>query len=275
MASLAELFEQRCFCCWPRPCTRRLSAMPMSSMILRALTLPTPGSDSSRDTTFSLPTVESVDASASASETEPILSWFLSSARAARASAALARAFARCSGVSCGGVAMCQTLLPLITRVVAIRPGGPARGAGQVSHRARRTSAAARPGSAVRGPRIGERGRADLHRRGAGEQQFGGVPAGAHPADADDRQVGQRGVHVVHGAHRDGVDRAGRCSRRRRRRAPGDRVSGSSTMPSRVFTRVTASAPASCTAAATSTTRSVFGLSLAHRGRPHAGGGAR
>ena len=47
------------FCCCPRPCTRRLSAMPMSSMILRALTLPTPGSDSSSETTLSLPTVES------------------------------------------------------------------------------------------------------------------------------------------------------------------------------------------------------------------------
>ena len=40
-------------------------------------------------------------------------------------------------------------------------------------------------------------------------------------------------------------------------------------MPSSVFTRVTASAPASCTAAATSTTRSVLGLSFAQRGRPH------
>ena len=46
----------------PRPWTRRLSAMPMSSMILRALTLPTPGSDSSSETTLSLPTVESVEA---------------------------------------------------------------------------------------------------------------------------------------------------------------------------------------------------------------------
>jgi len=48
--------------------------MPMSSMILRALTLPTPGNDSSSETTFNLPTVESVEASASGRVMAPSLS---------------------------------------------------------------------------------------------------------------------------------------------------------------------------------------------------------
>ena len=77
-----------------------------SSMILRALTLPTPGSDSSSDTTLSLPTLVSSDASASERLIEPIFRRALISARAARASAALARAAVRCSGVNGGGVAM-------------------------------------------------------------------------------------------------------------------------------------------------------------------------
>mgnify|MGYP003762958647 CR=1 FL=1 len=41
-------------------------------------------------------------------------------------------------------------------------------------------------------------------------------------------------------------------------------------MPSRVFVSVTASAPAQATDRATSTRRSVFGLSFAHTGRPAA-----
>ena len=48
----------------------------------------------------------------------------------------------------------------------------------------------------------------------------------------------------------------------------GRRVDGSTTIPSIVLTSVTASAPAACTASATSTMRSVFGLSFAQRGRP-------
>ena len=50
----------------------------------------------------------------------------------------------------------------------------------------------------------------------------------------------------------------------------GRPLPGSSTMPNSVFYSVTASTPASATAAATSTTRSVLGLSLAHRGRRQA-----
>ena len=65
------------------------------------------------------------------------------------------------------------------------------------------SSARTRAGAA----RVGERRRADLHGDGAGEQQLGGVPTRRHAADADDRQVGQRGVDVVHGAHGDRVDR--------------------------------------------------------------------
>ena len=59
--------------------------------------------------------------------------------------------------------------------------------------------------------------------------------------------------------------------RRPRRPLPsaGRSVDGSNTIPSMVLIRVTASAPESATAEATSTRRSVLALNLAHRGRPH------
>ena len=57
--------------------------MPISSMVRRALTLPTPGSDSSTARTLVLPTISSSSAcsSSSASDSEPIFSRSLSSAR--------------------------------------------------------------------------------------------------------------------------------------------------------------------------------------------------
>ena len=79
-----------------------------------------------------------------------------------------------------------------------------------------------------RRPRVGERRRADLHRRRAGEQQLGGVPAAGDAADTDDRQVRVGGVDVVHGAHGDRVDRPARQAaaagaERRSRASPGRR----------------------------------------------------
>ena len=47
-------------CCAPRPRTRRVSLMPISSIVRRAFTLPTPGSDSSTASTFILPTMSSL-----------------------------------------------------------------------------------------------------------------------------------------------------------------------------------------------------------------------
>ena len=60
--SAGEGLEQRARCWSPRPRTRRVSLMPISSMVRRALTLPTPGSDSSTATTFILPTMSSPSA---------------------------------------------------------------------------------------------------------------------------------------------------------------------------------------------------------------------
>ena len=73
---------------------RRVSLMPTSSISRRALTLPTPGSDSSTETTFILPTVSSRSAwsSSSFSVSDPILSFSLSSARRRRAAAAFSSA---------------------------------------------------------------------------------------------------------------------------------------------------------------------------------------
>src|SRR5690554_338549 len=89
--------------CWcgPRPRTRRVSEMPISAMIARALTLPTPGRDSSNETTLSLPMTSSVCPVLITSESEPCeyLSLFFTSARAWRALAAFSSAAARCSGV--------------------------------------------------------------------------------------------------------------------------------------------------------------------------------
>ena len=89
----------------PRPRTRRVAEMSSSSMIFCARTLPTPGRDSSTVDTFILPTVSSPSAAparprAFASRTS---AHALISARFFRASAALARASARCSGVRSEG----------------------------------------------------------------------------------------------------------------------------------------------------------------------------
>ena len=79
--------------------------------------------------------------------------------------------------------------------------------------------------------RAGARGSANVAvptctARGAGEQQLGGVGAADHAADPDDRQVGQGGVDVVDGAHRDGVDgRAGQPAARGARTRAGSRRS--------------------------------------------------
>lgn len=68
-----------------------------------ARTLPTPGSDSRTADTFIFPTVSSVDRiSTSPNVRFPDFSSPLSSARFFRASAAFARACARCSGVRTG-----------------------------------------------------------------------------------------------------------------------------------------------------------------------------
>jgi hypothetical protein len=69
---------------------RRLSAMPISSITLRALTLPTPGRDSSSETTLSLPTLLSSEAERFGERHRSFFSRALISARAARASAAFA-----------------------------------------------------------------------------------------------------------------------------------------------------------------------------------------
>ena len=57
------------------------------------------------------------------------------------------------------------------------------------------------------GSGVGEGGGADLHRLGAGDHQLGSVPPAGHPADADDRQLGQRLADVVHGADGERMDR--------------------------------------------------------------------
>ena len=72
-------------------------------MILRARTFPTPGSDSSTDETFIFPTMSSPClARTSRSVIFSDFRWPLSSARALRASAALASACLRCSSVRVG-----------------------------------------------------------------------------------------------------------------------------------------------------------------------------
>src|SRR6478609_237193 len=90
--------------CGPRPRTRRVSEIPISEMIWRALTLPTPGRDSSRASTLSLPMVSSFWPWAITSDSVPCeyFSRFLTSARAWRAAAAFSSAAARCSGVRVG-----------------------------------------------------------------------------------------------------------------------------------------------------------------------------
>ena len=102
--------------------TRRVSAMPISSIVRRAFTLPTPGSASITARTFILPMWSLSPASASSSDRviDPIFSFSLISARARRASAALARACWRCSGVRAGGCGMRGNLvLAQATRAMA------------------------------------------------------------------------------------------------------------------------------------------------------------
>ena len=73
-------------------------------MILRARTLPTPGSDSSTAETFILPTTSLLSALLEhlAQRRTGVLSRFFTAARSRRAIAAFSRAAARCSGVSGG-----------------------------------------------------------------------------------------------------------------------------------------------------------------------------
>src|SRR5699024_6139716 len=102
------------FSAWwePRPRILREGEMPISSMICCALTLPTPGSASSRAETRSRPTTSLVSASVRtfliSSPRWPALSLSraLMAARSRRASAALFRASARCSGVMGGTAAV-------------------------------------------------------------------------------------------------------------------------------------------------------------------------
>ena len=104
-----------------------------------------------------------------------------------------------------------------------------------------------------RSPRVGERRRADLDGGRAGEQQLDRVVA-AWPRRRRRRSAGRGARRARRGrpARRPG-GWPGPTARRRRRRAPGGRCSASMTMPSRVLTSVTASAPASRAAAAIAT----------------------
>src|SRR5690606_9641959 len=152
--------------------------------------------------TLSLPTAELVDDRASDSDTAPSFNWFFRSARAVRASAALASAAARCSGESCGGVAMRITRVPGRARRASLS-AGPVGAADELGDR--RDAPLLAPAADSRehvpgGARIGEGGRADLHGAGAGEDQLDGLPGAADTAHADDVQRGQRGVDVEHGA---------------------------------------------------------------------------
>ena len=153
----------------PSPCSRRLSLIPTCSMSRRALTLPSPGSDSSTDWTFIFPTVSSESAlfKSSSRDNEPIFSFSLTSARSRRTLAALSSAAWRCSAVSAGGCGMAATLAPalgvgtgqesFVTRYVrnsgpeADRLGPPAGGAyasPSAAATSSRTEAAAASGSA-------------------------------------------------------------------------------------------------------------------------------
>src|SRR6202451_29042 len=88
----------------PSPRTRRDSAIPSLSMICFALTLPTPGRDSSSAETFILPITSSVPPSLMTSVKlgAPRLRRFFTSARSLRALAAFSSAAARSSGVRGG-----------------------------------------------------------------------------------------------------------------------------------------------------------------------------
>src|SRR5690606_7204403 len=93
-AQLEKVSSSALRCCSPRPLIRRESAMPISSIARRARTLPTPGSDSRTEMTFIFPIVSLPSAwpKRSLRVRDPILSFSFSSARARRASAALASA---------------------------------------------------------------------------------------------------------------------------------------------------------------------------------------
>src|SRR5690606_27955910 len=84
----------------PSPRTRRDSEIPISAMMLRLLTFPTPGSDSRSSTTRILPSASSSAASSITWERDvwEYFRRFFTSARRFRAAAALASAAARCSG---------------------------------------------------------------------------------------------------------------------------------------------------------------------------------
>src|SRR5207302_7220870 len=90
----ANVFSSASRCWAPRPRTRLLSLMPISSIRRRARTLPTPGNDSSRVSTFIFPTTSSRSASSrsSFSLVEPIFNFSRSSARRRRAAAAFSSA---------------------------------------------------------------------------------------------------------------------------------------------------------------------------------------
>ena len=103
-----------------------------------------------------------------------------------------------------------------------------------------------------RRPGVGEGRRAHLDRLRAGQQQLGRVATRGHATDADDGQVGLRGRARRRPPARPRAGWPGRTARPRRRPSTGRPVDGSSTMPSRVLTSVTASAPPSRAAAAIS-----------------------
>ena len=122
-------------------------------------------------------------------------------------------------------------------------------------------------------PRIGERGRADLHRRRRRRASARRRPTRWRRRRRR-RSAGRGGLRARRSTARTatGWIAATATARRRRRRAPGAACRGSMTMPEQ---RVDAASPPRhrprATAPATSTMRSVLALSLAHRGRPHAG----
>ena len=168
----------------PRPRSRRLSLMSSSSMMRRACTLPTPGSDSSTLTTLSLASVSSRVPWSNSSPrlSDPALSFAFTSARVRRASAAFSSAAWRCSAVSAGGSGI---------RLPPGRRRRPVYAAG-----ARLTTGSGRAAGSGRAPARPRRPSSDL-----GGRAFGIVGAGDRAAD-----------HEPVGAASDGV--AGRVDAR-------------------------------------------------------------
>ena len=148
---------------------------------------------------------------------------------------------------------------------------GPLRSArGTCAHAVARHQASSSSSTPRRGARVGEGGRAHLDRRRPGHEQLDGVPAvGTPPTPTMAGRAGRRARRRRPGPPPGGWP--GPTGRRRPRPSSGRRVSGSMAMPSTVLTSVTASAPAAAAASATSARSATFGLSLAQRGRPHAG----